>query len=74
MARRQDSVFQAFAVLAALAVAGAAGCGGQSSEQAVDKALRMAGESRKTVFPLAGKVTIDGNAPGKTDPRRLGSP
>jgi hypothetical protein len=68
MARRQDSVFRAFAVLAALAVAGAAGCGRQSSEQAVDEALRMAGQSRKTVFPLAGKVTIDGHAPGKTDP------
>jgi hypothetical protein len=68
MARRQDSVFRAFAVLAALTVAGAAGCGRQASEQAVDDALRKAGQSRKTVFPLAGKVTIDGTAQGKSDP------
>jgi hypothetical protein len=63
MALRQDSVFRAFAALAALAVVGTAGCGRQTADQAVNEALKNAGQSRVSVFPLAGKVTIDGHAP-----------
>lgn len=39
---------------------GICGCGRQTANQAVDAALQKAGKSREVVFPLAGKVLIDG--------------
>jgi hypothetical protein len=41
-----------------------AGCSsGQTYDQAVDKALANAGQTRSAVYPLAGKVTVDGLPP-----------
>jgi len=41
-----------------------AGCSsGQTSDQAIDKALANAGKTREAVCPLAGKVTVDGLPP-----------
>jgi hypothetical protein len=56
------------ALLPALSLAGLAfgvcGCGGrQTAEQALDKALERAGQKRQAVFPLAGRITIDGQPP-----------
>lgn len=41
-----------------------AGCSsGQSTNQAIDKALENAGQKREAVYPLAGKITVDGLPP-----------
>jgi hypothetical protein len=53
--------FRACRLLAVLLVAGCSS--GQTSDQAVDKALANAGQTRSAVYPLAGKVTVDGVAP-----------
>ncbi len=48
-------------VLAVLLVAGCSS--GQTYDQAIDKALANAGKTRSAVYPLAGKITVDGVAP-----------
>jgi hypothetical protein len=41
-----------------------AGCSsGQTTDQAIDKALENAGKTRSALYPLAGKVTVDGMPP-----------
>jgi hypothetical protein len=41
-----------------------AGCSsGPTYDQAVDKALANAGQKREAVYPLAGKITVDGMPP-----------
>jgi hypothetical protein len=41
-----------------------AGCSSrQATDQAIDKALESAGQKREAVYPLAGKVTVDGLPP-----------
>jgi hypothetical protein len=71
MAVRRISVLRALGVLALFAAVQAAGCGQKTAQQQVDEALKSAGQSRKTVFPLAGKVTIDGQAPETKPGRRI---
>ena len=47
-----------------IAVLLVAGCSsGQTANQAIDKALENAGQKREAVYPLAGKVTVDGMPP-----------
>jgi hypothetical protein len=48
-------------VVAVLVVAGCSS--GQTANQAIDKALESAGQKREAVYPLAGKVTVDGLPP-----------
>ncbi len=49
----------------------ATGCFSRTSEdRAVDEALSSLGEARLKVFPLAGKVTIDGQPPQSSDRRK----
>jgi hypothetical protein len=41
-----------------------AGCSsGQATNQAIDKAFETAGQKREPVYPLAGKITVDGLPP-----------
>jgi hypothetical protein len=55
-------------LLAAFAPLLVAGCsGGQSADQALDKSLAAVGQQRTTVYPLAGRVTVDG-APPQLEP------
>jgi hypothetical protein len=53
--------FRACRLLAVLLVAGCSS--GQTSDQAIDKALANAGKTRSAAYPLAGKVTVDGVPP-----------
>jgi hypothetical protein len=54
------SVCVALTALALLAI----GCETRpTADQALDKALKRAGKSKETVYPLAGRVTIDGQPP-----------
>jgi hypothetical protein len=47
-----------------VAVLFVAGCSsGQTTNQAIDKALENAGQKRVAVYPLAGKITVDGMPP-----------
>ena len=40
------------------------GCSGrESADKSIDRALQNAGQVRQTVYPLAGKVVIDGQVP-----------
>ena len=56
-------------LLAAFAPLLVAGCSGtQSANQALDKSLAAAGQERTKVYPLAGKLTVDG-APPELEPR-----
>jgi hypothetical protein len=51
-------------MLAAGAVLGLAGCGpSSSSKHSVDEVLKSSGKSRGDVFPLAGRITVDGQVP-----------
>lgn len=72
-------------LLAAFALFLVAGCSGQSADQALDKSLAAAGQQRTMVYPLAGKVVVDGLPPelgeeGETiilmlnDPARMDKP
>ena len=57
------------ASLSASTIAVLPGCGGtQSAGQALDNALAQAVTAKESVYPLAGKVTIDG-APPQFDKR-----
>jgi hypothetical protein len=60
---RNDSLFRTFAVFAAAAAIGIAGCGRQGAKQSVDEVLRESGKSRADVYPLGGKITIDSQTP-----------
>jgi hypothetical protein len=56
-------------LLAALMAIAAPGCSGQQSpEQRLQKALQEAGEQKEKIFPLAGRVSVDGMPPAY-DPR-----
>jgi hypothetical protein len=59
----RDSIFRALSMVAVFAALGAVGCGGNTANQAVDEVLKQSGKSRNEVFPLAGKITIDGHEP-----------
>jgi hypothetical protein len=59
----QTSFSRAFKLLAVLTVAWAAGCGRQNADDSVNKILKETGQQRADVFPLAGKVMVDGHAP-----------
>ena len=48
-------------VVAVLLVAGCSS--GQTYDQAIDKALANAGQTREALYPLAGKITVDGVPP-----------
>jgi hypothetical protein len=64
MIRRNCSVFHVFAMLAAGAALGLAGCGPSSSaKHSVDEILKESGKSRGDLFPLAGRITVDGQVP-----------
>jgi hypothetical protein len=56
-------------LLASLAALVAVGCSRtQTGDEAVDAALKAQGLSKETVYPLAGNVTVDGQAP-KSEPK-----
>jgi hypothetical protein len=58
-----SSRLSACAALAALALL-VIGCETRpTADQALDKALKRAGKTKETVYPLAGRVTIDGQPP-----------
>jgi hypothetical protein len=58
-----------FALVAAVTAITASGCTGrQSAEQRLQKALEQAGEKKEVVFPLSGRVSVDG-APPAFEPR-----
>ena len=59
---RRGTAGIACAVTAILAFQ-SSGCGRQLASQAVDDALSRAGKTRDKVFPLAGKLAIDGQSP-----------
>src|ERR1700722_4250271 len=56
MPLRDRSLPLILALIGALALSVGAGCFGQSR---LDKAIVQAGMSKETVYPLAGKVTVD---------------
>jgi hypothetical protein len=56
--------------MALLMLAAAAGCSGQQSPEArIKNALDQAGLTASPLFPIAGKVTIDGMAPTFDNPK-----
>jgi len=63
MVSRWFSFSRAFTPLAVLAAVCIGGCRGQGADDSVNKVLKETGQQRADVFPLAGKVTIDGHAP-----------
>jgi hypothetical protein len=54
--------FNHLGLVAALTCLLAVGCG-QSAEQSLNQAMAQAGKSKENVYPLAGKVTVDGQPP-----------
>jgi hypothetical protein len=65
----QSASLVSFAVVATALAISAAGCTGrQSAEQRIQKALEQAGEKKEVVFPLSGRVLVDGEPP-VYDPR-----
>jgi hypothetical protein len=63
MCFRPRSASRGRGLVAAFALFLVAGCSGQSADQALDKALVAVGQQQTTVYPLAGKVTVDGVPP-----------
>jgi hypothetical protein len=60
---RDDFVLRVSVLIGVLAVAGIGGCGGSSAQKRVDDLLKESGQSRGEVYPLAGRITIDGETP-----------
>lgn len=56
----RDFGLGAAAILAAMACVG---CGPPTGEQRMEAVLKATGQTKDTVYPLAGHVTIDGGAP-----------
>jgi hypothetical protein len=57
------SMARGLAVAAAFAILVSSGCNKTpSANEAVDAALKVRGQTRSTVFPLSGNVTVDGQA------------
>ena len=65
--RRSPSLVCVIAVATAMATGACGGC--QPTDQRLEKALQQAGAQKEHVFPLSGRVTVDG-APAECDPRR----
>jgi hypothetical protein len=64
MSSQQLSAAWNVVLLAAAATVGFAGCGStQSPEKRVEQALDQGGVAKHETYPLAGKVTIDGQPP-----------
>lgn len=63
--------FNRIGFIAALACLLALGCGGQGGQQALNQAMTAAGKQIETVYPLAGNVTIDSQAPNFDPSYRL---
>ena len=59
-----------YRLLTAFAVFLVVGCL-QSADQALDKSLAAAGQHRTTVYPLAGKLTVDGLPPERESRERI---
>jgi hypothetical protein len=60
----------AIPVIGFCVVLAAAGCS-KSSDNGLDLMLKQTGQSRENIFPLAGKITIDGQVPHVVFPDRL---
>jgi hypothetical protein len=66
MSSSRRPAFQAIGFLSSFLLLAIGGCGPQSPEQAMDKSMKEANAPKAPVYPLAGRVTIDG-APAKFD-------
>jgi len=64
--------FRTLTLLALLFPLSVAGCGGSpSADERIADAMKKTGQTRNEVYPLAGKVTIDGGPPNLASPNRL---
>ena len=71
MDSRQRSFARLLPFLVASISLGITGCGRQpTADQALDFELKQGGKTRATVFPLAGKVLVDGQPPKFTTARQ----
>jgi hypothetical protein len=59
--------FHGGGLAAALTCVLAVGCGKEGAEQAFNRAMSESGKTREKTYPLAGKVTIDGQTPKLPD-------
>ena len=62
--------WRAIGVIGGCAVLATAGCS-RSENQSLDALLKQTGKTRADVYPLAGKVTFDGQTPNVVWPDRL---
>jgi hypothetical protein len=58
-------------VLVACAVLAAAGCGKSGNNESLQALLKQSGDNRASLYPLAGRVTIDGEPAHYVKPQRL---
>lgn len=63
MTARTNAILRALRFLTAVAIVGTVGCGRESARQSVDTVLKSSGKTRTDVFPLSGRITIDGEVP-----------
>jgi hypothetical protein len=64
-------ILQLVGVLAAGAIVAAAGCGKSADKASLEALLKQSGDNRASLYPLAGKVTIDGQPAQFVKPQRL---
>ena len=75
--RRLEKIVRRFAaqvigVIGSCAAFAAVGCNGTNSgNESLEALLKQSGETRASLYPLAGKVTIDGEPPHFVRPERL---
>ena len=58
-------------VIAACAIFSTLGCGKSADQAALDALLKQSGDNRAILYPLAGRVTIDGQPAHYAKPQRL---
>lgn len=68
---RTDASAASIGFWIAWVVVAACGCGRPTADQTVNNVLLQAGKSRDNVFPLAGRVAIDSQAPELKPAQRL---
>ena len=69
--RRLATDMMGIGAIGALAVFAAVGCSKSANNQSLEALLKQTGQNRAALYPLAGKVTIDGQPPQFVRPNRL---
>lgn len=68
---RRRSMTEVLGVVGACTILAAAGCSKSGNHESLEALFKQSGDNRANLYPLAGKVTIDGQPAQYVKPQRL---